>query len=39
MFLLISIDFMRGVARQLSELGDVFVHRHGPLFQILKLLL
>jgi hypothetical protein len=30
---------MRGVARQLSELGDVLIHRHGPLFQILKLLL
>jgi hypothetical protein len=39
LFLLISVDFMRGVARQLSELCDVLVHRHGPLFQILKLLL
>jgi hypothetical protein len=39
LFLLISVDFMRGVARQLSELGDVLVHRYGPLFQILKLLL
>jgi hypothetical protein len=39
MFLLISVNFMRGVARQLSELGDVLIHRHGPLFQILKLLL
>jgi hypothetical protein len=39
MFLLISVDFMRGVARQLSELGDVLVHRHGLMFQILKLLL
>jgi hypothetical protein len=39
MFLLISVDFMRGVARQLSELGDVLIHRHGPLFRILKLLL
>jgi hypothetical protein len=29
---------MRGVARQLGELGDVLVHRHGLLFQILKLL-
>jgi hypothetical protein len=27
------------VARQMSELGDVLIHRHGPLFQILKLLL
>jgi hypothetical protein len=39
LFLLISVDFMRGVARQLSELGDVLVHRYRPLFQILKLLL
>jgi hypothetical protein len=39
LFLLISVNFMWGVARQLSELGDVLVHRHGPLFQILKLLL
>jgi hypothetical protein len=23
----------------LSELGDVLIHKHGPLFQILKLLL
>jgi hypothetical protein len=36
LFLLISVDFMRGVMRQLSELGDVLIHRHGPLFQILK---
>jgi hypothetical protein len=39
LFLLISVNFMRGVVRQLSELGDVLVHRHGPMFQILKLLL
>jgi hypothetical protein len=39
LFLLISADFMRGIARQLSELGDELIHRHGPLFQILKLLL
>jgi hypothetical protein len=39
LFLLINVDFMQGVTRQLSELGDVLVHRHGPLFQILKLLL
>jgi hypothetical protein len=32
MFLLISVDFMPGIVRQLSELGDVLVHRHGPLF-------
>jgi hypothetical protein len=39
MFLLISVDFIRGVMRQLSELGGILIHRHGPLFQILKLLL
>jgi hypothetical protein len=39
LFFLISVDFMQGVARQLSELGDVLIHKHGPLFQILKLLL
>jgi hypothetical protein len=38
LFLLISVDFMRGVMRQLSELGNVLVHRHGLLFQIVKLL-
>jgi hypothetical protein len=38
LFLLISVKFMRGVARQLNELGNVLVHRHGPLFQIMKLL-
>jgi hypothetical protein len=39
LFFLISVNFMQGVTRQLSELGDVPIHRHGPLFQILKLLL
>jgi hypothetical protein len=39
MFLLISVNFMRGIVRQFSELGDVLIHRHGPLFQILKLLI
>jgi hypothetical protein len=39
LFLIISVDFMQDVARQLYELGDVLLHRHGPLFQILKLLL
>jgi hypothetical protein len=39
LLLLISNDFMRGIARQLSELGDILVHSHGPLFQILKLFL
>jgi hypothetical protein len=39
LFLLISVDFMRDIVRQLSELGDVLVHRYRPLFQILKLLL
>jgi hypothetical protein len=37
--LLIGVDFKQGIARQLSELGDVLVHSHGPLFQILNLLL
>jgi hypothetical protein len=39
LFLLINVDFMRGATRQLSELGDVLIHSHGPLFQILELLL
>jgi hypothetical protein len=39
LFLLISVDFMWGITRQLSELGDVLLHRHGPLFKILKLLI
>jgi hypothetical protein len=39
LFLPISVDFMTGIARQLSELGDVLVHRHELLFQILRLLL
>jgi hypothetical protein len=30
---------MWGIVGQLSELSDVLVHRHGPLFQILKLFL
>jgi hypothetical protein len=38
LFLLISVNFMRGIVRQLSELSDVLVHKHGPLFRILKLL-
>jgi hypothetical protein len=29
LFLLISVDFMRSVTRQLSELGDVLIHKHG----------
>jgi hypothetical protein len=39
LFLLISVNFKWGVVRQLSELGDVLIRRHAPLFQILKLLL
>jgi hypothetical protein len=39
LLVLISVDFMQGVARQLSELGDVLIHRHGPLLQILELFL
>jgi hypothetical protein len=39
LLVLISIDFMWGIARQLSELGDILIHRHGSIFQILKLFL
>jgi hypothetical protein len=39
MLLFISVHFMRSIARQLSKLGDILIHKHGPLFQILKLLL
>jgi hypothetical protein len=39
LLLLICVDFMRSIGRQLSELGDILIHRHGALFQILKLLL
>jgi hypothetical protein len=38
MLLFISVDFMRDVTRQLSELGDILFYRHGPQFHILKLL-
>jgi hypothetical protein len=38
LFLLIGVNFMQGIVRQLSELSDVLVHKHGPLFPILKLL-
>jgi hypothetical protein len=33
LFLLISVDFVQGVMRQLSELGDVLIHGHGPCFR------
>jgi hypothetical protein len=39
LLLLISVNLMRGIVRQLSELGDVLIHKYGPLFQILKLFL
>jgi hypothetical protein len=39
LLLLISVDLMRGIAGKLSELSDVLLHRHGPLFQILELFL
>jgi hypothetical protein len=39
LLLLISAHFIWSIARQLSELDDVLVHSHGPLFRILKLLL
>jgi hypothetical protein len=37
--LLISVHFILSIARQFGELGDILVHRHGPLFQIRELLL
>jgi hypothetical protein len=37
--LLISVNLVGGIARQLGEFGDVLIHRHGSLFQILELLL
>jgi hypothetical protein len=39
LLLLISVHFMWSIARQLNELGDTLIHRHGPLFHILELLL
>jgi hypothetical protein len=39
MFLVNSVDFMQGIARQLSEPDDVLIHRHEPMLQILKLFL
>jgi hypothetical protein len=39
LLLLISVDLMCSIAGQLSELSGVLVHRHGPLFYILKLFL
>jgi hypothetical protein len=39
LLLLIKVHFIWSVARQLSEFGDILVHGHGPLFQILELLL
>jgi hypothetical protein len=35
----ISVDLVLGIAGQLGERCDVLIHRHGPLFQILKLFL
>jgi hypothetical protein len=32
LLLRISVDLMWGIARQLSELSDVLIHKHGPLF-------
>jgi hypothetical protein len=39
LLLLINIHFTWSIARQLSEVGDALVRRHGSLFQILELLL
>jgi hypothetical protein len=30
LLLLISVDIMGSIARQLHELGDMLIHRHGP---------
>jgi hypothetical protein len=32
LLLLISVDLMWEIAGQLSELCDVLIHKHGPLF-------
>jgi hypothetical protein len=39
LLLFISINFMRSIARQLTKLGDILIHIHESLFQILGLLL
>jgi hypothetical protein len=39
LLLFISVHFFWSIARQLSEHGNVLIHSHGPLFQILELLL
>jgi hypothetical protein len=39
LLLLISVHFIGSIVRQLSELGDILIDKHGPLFQILELLL
>jgi hypothetical protein len=38
LLLLTSVRFIGSIARQLSELGDILVHRHELLFQIMELL-
>jgi hypothetical protein len=32
LLLIISVNLMQGIAGQLTELSDVLIHRHGPLF-------
>jgi hypothetical protein len=39
LLLLIGVGLMWGTVGQMGELSDLLVHRHGPLFQILKLFL
>jgi hypothetical protein len=39
LLLLISVNFMGSIARQLCELGVILIPRHGSLCQILELLL
>jgi hypothetical protein len=39
LLLLVSVHFIWSIMRQLSELSDILIHSHGPLLQILGLLL
>jgi hypothetical protein len=39
LLLLISVDLIGSIARQLGKHGDILIHRHGSLLQILELLL
>jgi hypothetical protein len=39
LLLLISVHLIGSIVRQLGELGDIHIHRHRSLLQILELLL